>query len=81
MRRVIGTSALNFEELYTILIQIEACLNSRPITPISDDVNNFQALTSGHFIISEAINAIPERDFERVPINRLTRFQLLAQMR
>lgn len=81
MRKIIGTNILSFEELYTILVQIEACLNSRPITPLSNDTGDLQALTRGHFIIGEPINAIPDTDVTNVPINRLTRYQLrLSQM-
>jgi len=31
--------------------QIEACLNSRPIAPLGDDLGNSFALTPGHFLI------------------------------
>jgi len=34
MKKVIGTTTLSFEELYTILIQIEAYLNSRRQYPM-----------------------------------------------
>ncbi|XP_015118149.1 uncharacterized protein LOC107041866 [Diachasma alloeum] len=52
--------ALTFEELNTVLIQIEAQLNSRPLCPLSDDSEDCRALTPGHFIIGDAINAVPE---------------------
>jgi len=32
LKRVVGDTALTFEEMYTVLAQIEAVINSRPIT-------------------------------------------------
>ena len=39
------------QQLYTILVKIEGTINSRPITPVSDDINYFQPLTPSHFLI------------------------------
>lgn len=36
LRRVLGNHMLTFEEFSTLLCRIEACLNSRPISPLSD---------------------------------------------
>ena len=42
---------MTFEEACTLLAEIEAILNSRPITEISTDPESLEALTPGHFLI------------------------------
>ena len=39
------------QQLYTVLTEIEGTINSRPITPVSDDINDFQPLTPNYFLI------------------------------
>ena len=49
---IVGTVILTFEEMTTVLTQIEACFNSRPLTSLPcDDDGVLQALTPGHFLI------------------------------
>ncbi|XP_054709171.1 uncharacterized protein LOC129218872 [Uloborus diversus] len=55
-----NSAILNFEELSTLLIQIEACLNSRPLTPLSADPMDLQPLTPGHFLIGAPLLSFPE---------------------
>ncbi|XP_011688839.1 PREDICTED: uncharacterized protein LOC105450603 [Wasmannia auropunctata] len=81
LRGVIGDSTLTFEELTTVLTQIEACLNSRPLQAMTDDPEDLSALTPGHFLIGDALTAVPEPELGREPINRLTRWQYLQRMR
>ena len=60
LKKVIGTVKLNFEELTTILAQIEACLNSRPLAPMTTaDREEVEALTPGHFLIKKPLCALP----------------------
>ncbi|XP_011859087.1 PREDICTED: uncharacterized protein LOC105556601, partial [Vollenhovia emeryi] len=81
LRRVLGNHKLTFEEMSTLLAQVEACLNSRPLQALSDDPEDLTALTPGHFLVGSALTAIPEPSLRDLPMNRLTRWQLLQQMR
>ncbi|XP_076301650.1 uncharacterized protein LOC143219633 [Lasioglossum baleicum] len=80
LRRIIGEQILSFEELTTLLTGIEACLNSRPLQPLSDDPGDPAALTPGHFLIGEPLTAIPEPSLEDLPVSRLSRWQLIQQL-
>lgn len=55
LKRVVGARILEYLQFITLLCSIEAVLNSRPLTPLSDDPNDIQALTPGHFLISEPL--------------------------
>ncbi|XP_052750251.1 uncharacterized protein LOC113514398 [Galleria mellonella] len=80
LKRIIGNSTLTYEEMATVTSQIEACLNSRPISQISDEINDLQPLTPGHFLIGEPPIVVPERSYLNDNINRLSRWQLVQRM-
>ena len=79
MRRIIGNACINFEEMATILTQIEACLNSRPLCQILSDPNDPQALTPSHFLIGGPLMALPDADYSSVPMNKLSRWQFMQR--
>ena len=79
--RVTKDVKLRFEELQTLLIQIEAILNSRPITNISMDADDIRTLTPGHFLIGDSLTSYPEPSFEETPSNRLSRWEHVEQLR
>lgn len=80
IKRVIGESTLTFEELTTLLIQIEACLNSRPLSPRTADSEDLSPLTPGHFLIGIPLNTVPEKSLFDVNTNRLSRWQNVQKM-
>lgn len=79
LKHVIGQQILTYEEFHTLITRIEGILNSRPITPTSSDPNDLSALTPGHFLIGQPIQAIPHPDTTDIKINRLNRWQLIRQ--
>ncbi|XP_055928116.1 uncharacterized protein LOC129959323 [Argiope bruennichi] len=72
LKRVVGNVRLTMEQFLTIVIQIEGILNSRPLTPLSSDPNNFEILTPGHFLIGRLINCIPNPDYSERKDNLLS---------
>ncbi|XP_029167413.1 uncharacterized protein LOC114937904 [Nylanderia fulva] len=81
LRRVIGETTLTYEELSTLLTQIEACLNSRPLQALSDDPDDTSALTPGHFLIGAPLLAVPEPSSTGQPASTLSRWRHLQLMR
>ncbi|XP_074030316.1 uncharacterized protein [Leptinotarsa decemlineata] len=81
IKKVIGGTLLRFEEYATILSQIELCINSRPITPISNDPSDLNPLTPNHFLFGDSFTGIEEADFFNTKTNTLSRWQHLQKMK
>lgn len=76
-RRIVGTLTFTFEELNTILCEIEACLNSRPLAPFTDNQDDLSYLTPGHLLIGRPLLTVPAPTVLSLNENRLTRWQLV----
>ncbi|XP_030750174.1 uncharacterized protein LOC115877962 [Sitophilus oryzae] len=77
LKRVVGEAHLSYEDFATVLIQIEAILNSRPICPISPSPDQLNPLTPAHFLVGRSLVSLPEKSYIETSENRLTRFQRL----
>lgn len=75
LKRTLGESVLTFEEMSTTLTEIEGCLNSRPLCPLTTDPTDLTALTPAHFLIGDIIVAAPRPSVAHRPMNRLDRWQ------
>ncbi|CAB4009922.1 uncharacterized protein LOC110248986, partial [Paramuricea clavata] len=79
LKRIVGETKLNFEELTTCLCQIEACLNSRLIAASidSNDDDGIALLTPGHFLIGRPLESLPDHpDTVNKPMKVLKRWYL-----
>ena len=76
LKRVAASTRFTFEEFTTILTQVEACLNSRPLTPLPCDSDNVEVLTPGHFLIGKPIESLPDTSLSYRALPLLHRWRL-----
>lgn len=81
LKRVMGSHTLSQVEFATLLCQVKACLNSRPIAALTDDPHDLTALTPGHFLIRRPLLNVPEETALDIPSNRLSRWQTVCALR
>ena len=76
LRKNVTPQVYTYEELLTLLCSIESCLNSRPLCSIQEG-DHVKCLTPGHFLIGEALTALPEPNYNHINISHLNRWQNL----
>ncbi|GFQ99461.1 uncharacterized protein TNCT_671861 [Trichonephila clavata] len=74
LRKVLGRALLYVESLSTVLIGIEAALNSRPLIYEEESDDNSAALASAHFLTVRKLTAIPSR-LENTRLNKIYKQQ------
>ncbi|KAL0861810.1 hypothetical protein ABMA27_009282 [Loxostege sticticalis] len=80
IKRVVGNTVLTYEELYTVLVQIESILNSRPLTPMSIDRDDMTYLSPGHFLTGAPLTSFPELNLVGENIGKLSFWKQCVQM-
>jgi hypothetical protein len=61
LRKVLGKSLVTFEELQTILSEIEAIINSRPLTYVYNDPSEPFPLNPANFLTGKRLTSLPSR--------------------
>lgn len=59
LRKVLGKSYLEFEELQTLICEVEAVINSRPLSYLHTDITEPSPLTPAHFLTGQRITTLP----------------------
>ena len=80
LRKVLRKALLSHSELATAFTRIEAVINTRPLTTVSDDVRDLTPITPPHLALGRSLFDLP--DVEEVPVNdSKTRQRYLYQQR
>lgn len=62
LRRNSGKACLNHDELHTVVCEVEALLNSRPLTYLSEDPSDLAPLTPSLFLQDQTEVCVPDLD-------------------
>ncbi|GFW57457.1 integrase catalytic domain-containing protein [Trichonephila clavipes] len=65
LRKILGKALISFEELQTILAEIEAIINSRPLTYVYNEPNEPFHLTPSNFLTGRRVTALPNWSVKR----------------
>ncbi|CAB0031155.1 unnamed protein product [Trichogramma brassicae] len=77
---MVGDNLFTYEEFSTLLAQIEAILNSRPLTPLPDGFEPDSVLTPAHPLIGESSIVLNEPPLKDEKLGPLERWKLVTQI-
>ena len=69
LKAVVKDQLLHEDTLHTLLLEIESIVNSRPLTSVSDNINDLEPLTPNHFLIGRSS---PNTNFANITEENLT---------
>ncbi|XP_055633263.1 uncharacterized protein LOC129773646 [Toxorhynchites rutilus septentrionalis] len=75
-----GNYIYTFEELSTLLAQVAACMNSRPICALSNNSSDPQPLIPAHFLIGRPLDALPEVNHLEQQMSALSRWNYVQRL-
>lgn len=72
MKKVLGSAYITFQELQTLIVQIEAKINDRPLTYCSANSAELSTLTPSQFSVGYRVMGLPNKlnssdDFKQDP--------------
>ncbi|XP_059223988.1 uncharacterized protein LOC131997292 [Stomoxys calcitrans] len=78
LRKAASNTKFTFEEFSTLLVRIESVLNSRPLSPMTENPSNLLPLTPGHLLRGAALISVPEEYSDNLSIiNRWQRLKAI----
>ncbi|XP_065889715.1 uncharacterized protein [Dysidea avara] len=59
LKKMLGRAYVTLPSLQTLIVEIEAHLNNRPLTYVSSELNDPEPLTPSHLLYGRVINTVP----------------------
>ena len=59
LKKVLGRALVTFDELSSVIIELEAICNDRPLNYVSSDLNELEILTPNHLIYGRKLQSFP----------------------
>lgn len=72
LRKTVGKLCLSNDQLLTVLKEVEAVINSRPLVYIGEDINSGMTLTPAHFLSLNPKIGFPRLDLEDIDDNEFS---------
>ena len=64
LKKVLGRAHISLPMLQTLIVEIEATLNDRPLTHVSCDITDTEPITPAHLLYGRRISSLPYRRVE-----------------
>ena len=72
LHSLVGELLVTDEQLRTVLVDVEKILNDRPITPVSSDPQDLEALKPSHILLLRQNASLPPDTFEECDLFKAT---------
>ena len=80
LKKVIGHARLMFDEILTVIVEVEGMLNSRPLTYLSSDDFD-EPLTPAHLLTGRRLHGLPIHSNGKPPIHLYGKFLTILASR
>ena len=80
LRKVLGKAFLNYTEMMTVLTDIEAIINSRPLTYVGDDIRDGRIITPAWLAVGRDLGNPPDAPPRKTEVSLSERFRYQQQL-
>ena len=81
LQKILGTQTLTVEEYASVLSDVEATLNSRPVCVLNSlPEDGMEVLIPGHFLIGLPLTAPPQRPMEELQLSARKRWNFCQKL-
>ena len=81
LRKVLGQSVVGLSRVGNVLTRIDAVINSRPLTIVSDDIRDLTTITPAHLALGRSLFKLPDHEDEVSANKSTTRQRYLYQQK